>query len=163
MRTRDGGKQMTRTVSRPPQIPCPSQILPPALRNLPLKAIHRPHRWPHPRPWLPSNRRRRYLHPTLFNAHPLPTLNTPNRQPRLKHLTYSGRCPHRRQLLPNQISDQTHTSEQAVHPILRIQREGFSISSCTNRLAQTDLVAFKRRLFVGSLVQLMPPSLFCVK
>lgn len=152
---------MILTVSRAQQIPCPSQISPPAPQNLPLKAIRRPRRWPHPQRWLPSNRQRQCPHPTLFNAHPLPTLSIPNRRPRIKHLKYNGRCPHRRQLPPNRINDQINTSEQAVNPILRLlQREGFSINSCTNRPAQTDPEAFKGRLFVGSLVQLMPPSLF---
>ena len=155
---------MTQMASRVLQTLCPLQISPLALQNPPLKVTPRPHRWLRLRRWLLSNRQRRYLHQTSLSALPLLILNIPNRRPRPKHPIFNGRCPPRRRLLPNQISDQTHTFAQDVHPIpRRPRREGSSINLCTNQLAQMGPVAFNGRSFAGSLVQPMPPLMFSVK
>jgi len=155
---------MTRMASKVPRIPCPLRISPPALQSLLRRAIPRPRPWPHLRRWQQSSRQRHYLRQVSLSARLLLMLNTLNHRTKLKHLTYNGRCPPRHRLLPNRTND---TSVQDAHPILRRPpREGFSINLCTNRLAQTDPVAFKGRLFVGSLVgslvKFMSPLMFCV-
>jgi hypothetical protein len=154
---------MTQMASRVLRIPCPLRISPLAHLSLPLRAIPHPHLWPHLRRWQQSSHQRHYHHQASLSARLLLMLNTPNRRPRPKHPTYNGRCLRRHRLLLNQTNDPTRTSAEVVPPILRrLRREGFSTNLCTNRLAQTDPVAFKGRLFVGSLVKLMSPLMFYV-
>jgi len=155
---------MTQMASRVPQTLCPLRISPLALQSPPLRATPHPPRWLHLLPWQPSNRQQHYLHRTSLSALLLLTPNIPNRRPRVKHLTYNGRCPRRPRPLLNRINDRTHTSAQHVHPIpRRLRKEGFNINLCTNQLARTDPVAFNGRSFVGSLVQFVSPLPFCVK
>jgi len=155
---------MTQTASRVLRTLCPLPILPLALQSHPLRATPLPRRWLHLLQWQPSNRQQRCLHRISLNVLLLLILNTPNRRPSLKRLTYNGRCPRRHRPLLNQISDRTNTSGQHVHLIpRRMRREVFSINLCTNRLVQTDPVAFNGPSSVGSLVQLVSRSMFYVK